>query len=84
MSATKRRMNSMSTHTAREGGQVMSALRFLNSQDEFDRAIAGGRLSADQTSPLYAGHYMYMGTRDNGESLFKHTITRQYLSKAGR
>ena len=56
------------------------SLRFLNSQEEFERAIQGGRLSANPASLLYAGHFMYMGTRENGESLFKHSVTRQYLA----
>ena len=57
-------------------------MRFLNSIDEFERAIRDGRLSADEKSARYAGLYMYMGTTDNGQSLFKHIETRQYLKEA--
>ena len=44
----------------------------------FDMAIKAGRLSLDADSPLYAGHYMYMGTY-SGEDQFKHVVTRKYL-----
>lgn len=46
----------------------------------FDKAIASGRLSADQAAPNYAGLFMYMGTRDSGVDTFKHIATRKYLA----
>ncbi len=49
-----------------------------DSQAAFERAIAEGRLSDDQRSPVYAGRFMYMGTRD-GLDLFKDIDTRRYL-----
>ena len=52
----------------------------IDPRDAFDLAIAARRLSADETAPNYAGHYMYMGTRDDGKLLFKHRDTRQYLA----
>ncbi len=51
----------------------------LNDPDEaFNRAIQSGRLSDNQSSPVYAGKFMYMGTID-GKDLFKHIETRHYL-----
>jgi len=47
--------------------------------DPFDKAISTGRLSADDTSPLYAGLYMFMGQNRYGEDTFKHIDTREYL-----
>lgn len=47
-------------------------------QKAFDQAIQESRLTATLGS-LYAGHYMYMGTRD-GRDLFKHGVTRRYLA----
>ena len=44
----------------------------------FDDAIKARRLSASPSSPLYAGLFMYMGTKD-GLDLFKHKMTRRYL-----
>ena len=50
---------------------------FKDPTNVFDEAIAQGRLTSS-TGPLYAGHYMYMGTV-NGRDLFKHIMTRRYL-----
>ncbi len=60
---------------------------FRDTAEVFDNAIAGGKLSADPRSPVYAGKYMYMfseqgvngfGTIDS----FKHSITRKYIRVA--
>lgn len=51
---------------------------FLDPQESFESAITDGRLSADPTSPVYAGHYMYMGHWD-GKASFKHADTMEYL-----
>ena len=53
-----------------------------DSQAAFERAIAEGRLSDDPHSPVYAGRFMHMGTRD-GLDLFKHIETRRYLPAGG-
>ncbi len=46
----------------------------------FDQAIADGRLSADPASPVYAGHFMFMGPSvDGSRDTFKHSETRQYI-----
>lgn len=45
----------------------------------FEDAITAGRLSADPTSPRYAGHFMYMGPGKGGDA-FKHIRTRAYLA----
>lgn len=44
----------------------------------FELAIATGRLSNRSDSPVYAGHFMYMGEK-HGRSLFKAIRTREYL-----
>lgn len=46
----------------------------------FSDAIEEGRLTEDETSPNFAGDYMYMGTDDNGHHMFKHIVTREYLA----
>ena len=46
----------------------------------FNEAIEAGRLSADEKVENWAGHYMYMCTKD-GVDLFKHRDTRRYLVK---
>ena len=49
------------------------------SEDAFNMAIAGGRLSDHPCHELYAGHYMYMGgTGKNAR--FKHVNTREYIA----
>ena len=53
-------------------------IKHNDSQAAFERAIAEGRLSDVQRSPVYAGRFMYMGTKD-GLDLFKHVETRRYL-----
>ena len=50
-----------------------------DSQGAFEIAIATGRLSADPASPLYAGHFMYMGPGKGGDA-FKHIVTREYIA----
>ena len=55
-----------------------TAPSFRNADDAFADAIAAGRLSSDPASSVYAGDYMYMGTRD-GRDLFKHSDSREYL-----
>ena len=55
-----------------------SVVTFRNAQEAFSDAIKAGRLSADENSPIYAGNFMYMGTR-NGRDLFKDSLTREYL-----
>jgi len=50
------------------------------SGEAFGRAIEEGRLSDDENSPTYAGHYMFMGYQGGtGKALFKHRDTRCYL-----
>lgn len=56
-------------------------MNYQNSQLAFEAAIASGRLSADTSAGNYAGLYMYMGTNDNDNDLFKHINTREYLSE---
>ena len=58
--------------------KAFDATIFRFPQDAFDDAIKAGRLSADPHSPLFAGNYMYMGTRDDRDT-FKHIDTRAYL-----
>ena len=53
-------------------------ITFNDGTAAFDAAIASGRLSASPTSPVYAGHFMYMGTTEDGDT-FKHRDTRRYL-----
>ena len=53
-------------------------IEYSDPQAAFERAIAEGRLSDDQRSPVYADRFMYMGTRD-GLDLFKDIKTRRYL-----
>lgn len=44
----------------------------------FEEAIADGRLSRDPKADNFAGHFMYMGTRD-GVDTFKNVNTRAYI-----
>jgi hypothetical protein len=55
-----------------------NAPTFRDANDAFEDAIKLGRLSDEPSSPLYAGHYMYMGTY-NGVDAFKHVVSRRYL-----
>jgi hypothetical protein len=61
----------------------MKTPTFRDSQEAFEQAIREGRLSDDRTSPLYAGHYMYMGTWSEVDT-FKHILTRQYIPNPKR
>jgi len=54
-------------------------ITYTDSQSAFERAIAGGRLSTSESSPLYAGRWMYMGTW-RGNDHFKSIDTREYLA----
>ena len=45
----------------------------------FNHAIASGRLSGDESAPLYAGNFMFMGKDAAGKALFKNIATREYL-----
>jgi hypothetical protein len=56
---------------------------FKHSQQAFEEAIKGGRLSADPTSSIYAENFMYMGTW-TGRDAFKHIETRKYLGSEVR
>ena len=51
---------------------------FRNPKDAFNQAIKDGRLVLQETSPNYAGKYMYMGTWDNKDQ-FKNSMYRNYL-----
>lgn len=53
-------------------------MEFREPEEAFEDAIKQGRLSRDESHPLYAGNFMYMGT-ENGTDQFKHIMTRQYL-----
>ena len=57
-------------------------IEFNDSQAAFEQAIAEGRLSDDKRSPVYAGRFMYMGTKA-GLDLFKDSETRRYLPASG-
>ena len=67
----------------------MFAPTFHDSEAAFQGAIDDGHLSDDPSSPIYAAHYMYMGTVDSNEAqraegwmhtdLFKHRHTRRYI-----
>lgn len=48
-------------------------------RQEFDKAIAQGRLSLDTNAANYAEFYMFMGLDDDGKPLFKHYETRSYI-----
>jgi hypothetical protein len=49
-------------------------------RQEFDKAIAQGRLSADENARNFAGLYMFMGFDDEtGEALFKNIDMRVYI-----
>ena len=50
-----------------------------NGVEAFDQAIKEGRLSLDETSPRYAGHWMYIYDDDSGVPQFKNIETRRYL-----
>lgn len=56
---------------------------YRNAEEAFEQAIACGRLSEDETSPAYAGLYMYMGTETSADGhkrdMFKNCDTRQYI-----
>jgi hypothetical protein len=56
----------------------MQAPTFKDAQQAFEQAIAAGRLTVDQSSPIFAGLYMYMGTYGDLDQ-FKHVETRKYL-----
>jgi hypothetical protein len=61
---------------------LLNSQHFIDSQLAFQKAIDSGRLSVDSESPVYVGHYMYMGTSTGtaaGRDLFKHRLTREYL-----
>jgi len=47
----------------------------------FDKAIAEGRLSANENKWNWAGDYMYMGVGAGDVDLFKHKMTRNYIGK---
>lgn len=51
---------------------------FRSADDAFRLAILTGRLSENPQSPLYAGHFMYMGTYNDVDT-FKRADTREYL-----
>ena len=57
---------------------IRAGITFVDSHGAFEEAIAAGRLSTDRLSSLYAGRFMYMGTRA-GRHLFKNSDTREYL-----
>ena len=47
----------------------------------FERALASGRLSHDESAENYVGNYMFMGPRVDGKGdAFKNSFTRQYIS----
>jgi hypothetical protein len=46
----------------------------------FARAIALGILSDDESSPIFAGNFMFMGDDESGRHLFKHILTRAYIA----
>ena len=56
-----------------------SALNYQNPDLAFKNAIEMKRLSADPAASNYAGMYMYMGTDQNDNDLFKNINTRSYL-----
>ncbi len=47
-------------------------------QAAFSTAIKQGAISSNPNAENYAGHYMYMYSR-NGKDYFKHRGTRRYL-----
>lgn len=51
----------------------------IDPQVAFENAIDAGILSNDPEAPNYAGRYMFMGERENGDCGFKHRDTRQYI-----
>lgn len=53
------------------------------SEEVFSRVISRGVLSDDPGAENYAGLYMYMYSV-NAEDVFKHEVTRRYLSVADR
>lgn len=46
---------------------------------EFEDAIKEGRLSKNPSDKNYVSNYMYMGNNSEGKSLFKNTLTREYI-----
>ena len=63
-----------------------SGIVFLEPKEAFEAAIRAGRLSDAPKSPVYAGHFMYMGTQTASlrpvrqqKDLFKNIRTREYL-----
>jgi hypothetical protein len=59
--------------------EMVTTVDFTSCKNPFDLAIALGILSANTTSPLYAGNFMHMGS-----GKFKHRLTRSYLSDCGK
>ena len=57
----------------------MTSPEYNDPAEAFDQAIRDHRLSDIPASPLYAGHFMYMGTTA-GKDLFKNIDTREYLA----
>jgi len=53
-------------------------MTFRDSQAAFEDAIREGRLSTDKTEANWAANYMYMGTNEYGDDLFKNIETRRY------
>lgn len=58
--------------------EVEAGITFADPKAAFEEAIRAGRLSDDRSSPVYAGRFMYMGTKGE-RHLFKNSNTRAYL-----
>ena len=59
----------------------MSETKILmrDSQLAFKHAIENGTLNLDESSPRYAGKWMYMHTENNGSDAFKNIRDRNYI-----
>ena len=53
-------------------------IHVMDSKRAFEKALESGRLTDDCTMPNWAGHYMYMGTDEEGHDLFKNIDSREY------
>jgi hypothetical protein len=60
-----------------KGGKMLNCEK-KSAQECFDQAIKEGRLSKNPNDTLFAGHWMYMYSK-NGKDFFKNINTREYL-----
>jgi hypothetical protein len=83
LSRAQRTAEAVADYYDERGANGGTKPEFRNAQESFEQAIREGRLSKDRSSPLYAGHYMYMGHWPKADGTlrasFKHRDTRKYI-----